>query len=59
MVDLEETLAKAYRLKGDAAAARRLQAAADEGAAASGGCCGTPRERVRRYLSARGVSATP
>ncbi len=34
MVHLEETLAKAYRLKGDAAAAKRLQAAADGRAAA-------------------------
>ena len=34
MVHLEETLAKAYRLKGDAAAAARLQAAADGRAAA-------------------------
>ena len=33
MVHLEETLARAYRQKGDAAAAARLQAAADERAA--------------------------
>ena len=34
MVHLEETLARAYRLKGDASAAARLQAAADRRAAA-------------------------
>ncbi len=34
MVHLEETLARAYRLKGDRAAAARLQGAADERAAA-------------------------
>ena len=62
MVHLEETLARAYRLKGDAAAAKRLQAAADGRAAAirrlmwnaRAGCCrlsvarGASRRRLER-----------